>query len=104
MISSSAPPSTMRSDGARCPSESSPPSIWRRRSARTAPDWLDHQILGRDKSDPVESGFGREVIHAKRQREQVLIAQSLAKRDGENRLRVRRDLLATLERRGAPRR
>ncbi|MGA7453144.1 MAG: DUF3363 domain-containing protein, partial [Rhodoplanes sp.] len=61
--------------------------------------WLDRQILGRDKSDPVESGFGREVIHAKRRREQVLIAQSLAERDGENRLRVRRDLLATLEQR-----
>jgi hypothetical protein len=59
--------------------------------------WLDRQNLGRDKSDPVESGFGREVIDAKRRREQVLIARSLAERDGENRLRVRRDLLANLE-------
>ncbi len=61
--------------------------------------WLDRQILGRDKSDPVESGFGQEVIDAKRQRVQVLIAQGFAERDGGNRLRVRRDLLATLEQR-----
>lgn len=61
--------------------------------------WLDRHILGRDKSDPVESGFGREMIDAKRRRVQVLIAQGFAERDGENRLRVRRDLLATLEQR-----
>jgi hypothetical protein len=61
--------------------------------------WLDRHILGRDKSDPVESGFGREVIDAKRRRVQVLIAQGFAERDGENRPRVRRDLLATLEQR-----
>ena len=61
--------------------------------------WLDRQILGRDKSDPVESGFGREVIEAKRRRVQVLIAQGFAERDGQHRLRVQRDLLATLERR-----
>jgi type IV secretory pathway VirD2 relaxase len=61
--------------------------------------WLDRQILGQDQSDPVESGFGREVIDAKRQRVQVLIAQGFAERDSETRLLVRRDLLATLEQR-----
>ncbi len=61
--------------------------------------WLDRQILGRDNSGPVESGFGREVIDAKRRRVQVLIAQGLAERQGENRILVRRDLLATLEQR-----
>jgi Protein of unknown function (DUF3363) len=50
--------------------------------------WLDRQILGRDRSDPVDSGFGQEVIDAKRRRVQVLIAQGYAERDGENRLRV----------------
>ena len=35
----------------------------------------------------------------KRRRLQVLIAQGFAEREGENRLRVRRDLLATLEQR-----
>ena len=47
----------------------------------------------------MESGFGREVIHAKHRRVQALIAQGFAERDGENRVRVRRDLLATLEQR-----
>ncbi|MFO1096898.1 MAG: DUF3363 domain-containing protein [Xanthobacteraceae bacterium] len=61
--------------------------------------WLDRQILGRAKADPVESGFGREVIDAKRRRVQVLIAQGLAERQGENRILVRRDLLSTLEQR-----
>ena len=61
--------------------------------------WLDRQILGRDKSDPVESGFGREVIDAKNRRVQALIAQGLAERDGGDQLRIRRDLLATLEQR-----
>jgi hypothetical protein len=61
--------------------------------------WLDRQILGRVRSDPVESGFGREVIDAKRRRVQVLIAQGLAERQGENRILVRRDLLSTLEQR-----
>ena len=61
--------------------------------------WLDRQILRRDAVDAVESGFGREVIDAKRRRLQVLIAQGFAEREGENQLRVRRDLLATLEQR-----
>ena len=61
--------------------------------------WLDRQILGRDKADPVEFGFGREVIDAKHRRVQVLVEQGLAERAGENRFRVRRDLLATLEQR-----
>jgi hypothetical protein len=61
--------------------------------------WLDRQILGRAKTDPVESGFGREVIDAKRRRVQVLVARGFAERDGENRLSVRRDLLSTLEQR-----
>ena len=47
----------------------------------------------------MESGFGREVIDAKRRRVQVLIAQGFAEREDGNRLRVRRDLLATLEQR-----
>jgi hypothetical protein len=47
----------------------------------------------------VESGFGREVIDAKNRRVQALIAQGLAERDGGDRLRIRRDLLATLEQR-----
>ena len=61
--------------------------------------WLDRQILGRDRAGPVESGFGREVIDAKHRRVQVLIEQGFAEREGENRIRVRRDLLATLEQR-----
>ena len=55
--------------------------------------------LGRDRADPMEAGFGREVIDAKHRRVQVLIEQGFAERQGENRLRVRRDLLATLEQR-----
>ena len=61
--------------------------------------WLDRQILRRDTADPVQFGFGREVIDAKHRRVQVLIEQGLAEREGENRLLVRRDLLATLEQR-----
>ena len=61
--------------------------------------WLDRQILARDKADPMEAGFGREVIDAKHRRVQVLIEQGFAEREGENQLRIRRDLLATLERR-----
>jgi Protein of unknown function (DUF3363) len=61
--------------------------------------WLDRQILRRDGADPVEFGFGREVIDAKHRRVQVLIEQGLAEREGENRIRVRRDLLATLAQR-----
>ena len=61
--------------------------------------WLDRQILGRDNADPVEFGFGREVIHAKHRRVQVHVEQGLAERAGENQFLVRRDLLATLEQR-----
>ena len=40
---------------------------------------LDRQILGRDKSDPVESGFGREVIEAKRRRVQDAMGRAARK-------------------------
>jgi hypothetical protein len=39
------------------------------------------------------------TIDAKRRRVQILIAQGSAERQGENRILVRRDLLATLEQR-----
>ncbi|MGA7452444.1 MAG: DUF3363 domain-containing protein [Rhodoplanes sp.] len=61
--------------------------------------WLDRQLVGRDWAQPVEGGFGQDVIDAKRRRVQVLIAQGFAERQGENRILVRRDLLATLEQR-----
>ena len=61
--------------------------------------WLDRQLVGRDRAQPVEGGFGQDVIDAKRRRVQVLIAQGFAERQGENRILVRRDLLATLEQR-----
>lgn len=60
---------------------------------------LDRQLVGRDRAQPVDGGFGQDVIDAKRQRAQVLIAQGFAERQGENRILVRRDLLATLEQR-----
>jgi hypothetical protein len=61
--------------------------------------WLDRQLVGRDRAQPVDGGFGQDVIGAKCRRVQVLITQGFAERQGENRILVRRDLLATLEQR-----
>lgn len=71
----------------------------KRRSASDGATWLDRQLLRRDATDPVEFGFGREVIEAKHRRVQVLIEQGFAERAGENRILCRRDLLSTLEQR-----
>jgi hypothetical protein len=57
--------------------------------------WLDRQLVGRDRAQPVDGGFGQDVIGAKCRRVQVLITQGFAERQGENRILVRRDLLAT---------
>jgi hypothetical protein len=45
--------------------------------------WLDRQLVGRDRAQPVDGGFGQDVIGAKRRRVQVLIAQGFAERQGE---------------------
>lgn len=99
MISSSAPPNTTHSVDARWSVRILSAFDLEAQITSDGATWLDRHILGLDKADPVESGFGREVIDAKRRRVQVLIAQGLAERDGKNRLRVRRGLLATLEQR-----
>jgi Protein of unknown function (DUF3363) len=56
-------------------------------------------LVGRDRVQPVESGFGQDVIDAKRRRVQALIDQGLAERADDSRILCRRDLLAALERR-----
>jgi type IV secretory pathway VirD2 relaxase len=61
--------------------------------------WLDRQLIARDRVQPVESGFGQDVIDARRRRLQVLIDQGFAERADDSRVRYRRDLLAALERR-----
>ena len=81
---------------------SAPSATPRRDRSQIASDgatWLDRQLVGRDRAQPVEGGFGQDVIDAKRRRVQVLVAQGFAERQGENRILVRRDLLATLEQR-----
>ena len=61
--------------------------------------WLDRQILRRDRVQPVESGFGEDVINAKQRRVQVLIEQGFAERGDDGSVRSRRNLLTALERR-----
>ncbi len=61
--------------------------------------WLDHQLLARDPMPVAQSGFGLEVESALEHRRRHHLTHGDARRDADGRVRYRRDLLATLERR-----
>jgi hypothetical protein len=60
--------------------------------------WLDRQLLARDSAAVGSGGFGREVRDAMSARVEHLVAEGLARRQGQ-RLIFARDLLDTLRRR-----
>lgn len=60
--------------------------------------WLDRQLIGTVPAGLSDSGFGREVRDALDARADHLVGESLATRSG-NRLRLSRDLIATLRQR-----
>ncbi|MBV9841885.1 MAG: relaxase/mobilization nuclease and DUF3363 domain-containing protein [Sphingomonadaceae bacterium] len=63
-----------------------------------APTWLDAELTGNSASDIADHGFGREVRQALYQRQQWLIEQRLADRDGEE-VMFRSDMLSLLRQR-----
>ena len=60
--------------------------------------WLDHQLVGRDRTAVRSGGFGREVEKALDRRRDHLIEQGLAEKRGA-RIMFQRNLLETLRRR-----
>jgi type IV secretory pathway VirD2 relaxase len=60
--------------------------------------WLDRQLLGRDRVEPVPAGFGHELGDVLARRQQALVEQGHAAHDDDGRVRYRPNLLATLER------
>jgi type IV secretory pathway VirD2 relaxase len=60
--------------------------------------WLDRQLLGRDRIEPRQSGFGRELSDALVRRQQALLELGHATRGDDQSLRYRPNLLAALER------
>lgn len=60
--------------------------------------WLDREAVGRERTEPGETGFGAEVRDALGRRADVLAGQGLARRQGQ-RVVFMRDLLDTLTRR-----
>jgi type IV secretory pathway VirD2 relaxase len=63
-----------------------------------AATWLDRALIGDADAGITDSGFGHELRHALTRRQQWLIEQGLARRDGDT-IVFGRDLLATLSRR-----
>lgn len=61
--------------------------------------WLDRGLLSREPSSVVDSGFGHDVIEARRRRQEVLVERGDAWHDDDGQIRYRRGLLKTLERR-----
>jgi type IV secretory pathway VirD2 relaxase len=59
--------------------------------------WLDRQLVGRDPPVIKDIGFGREAIDALSRRQQWLIEEGLARKDGDQ-ISYHRNLLATLSR------
>jgi hypothetical protein len=59
--------------------------------------WLDRQLVGRDPAVIKDIGFGHEAIDALSRRQQWLIEEGLARKDGDQ-ISYRRNLLATLSR------
>lgn len=66
----------------------------------TAPGatWLDRQLVGRNKAELAETGFGADIRTALDRRTEHLVDEDLAQRRN-NRILFARDLLVTLERR-----
>jgi type IV secretory pathway VirD2 relaxase len=61
--------------------------------------WLDRGLVSRGQNDVVDAGFGRDVITARHQRQEVLLERGDAWHDRDGQVRYRKGLLATLERR-----
>jgi type IV secretory pathway VirD2 relaxase len=61
--------------------------------------WLDRRLVGRDPTDLVAAGFGRDVQQAMDRRREHLIGQGDAISHGDGRIFYRRNLIATLEQR-----
>ena len=64
----------------------------------TGATWLDHQLVGREKTPLRDLGFGRDVKQALDARRAYLVAEGLAEERGR-RIRYQRNLLRTLRRR-----
>ena len=70
----------------------------KRRLKRECGSWLDWQLVGRVSGPaPKDIGFGHEAIDALSRRQQWLIEEGLARKDGDQ-ISYRRNLLATLSR------
>jgi len=61
--------------------------------------WLDRQLVGRERVQVMQAGFGLEVEAALERRQAHHVEHGDARRDASGRMLYRRDLLATLERR-----
>nr|WP_246376912.1 DUF3363 domain-containing protein [Gluconacetobacter aggeris] len=61
--------------------------------------WLDRGLVAREASNVVDAGFGHEVIAARQRRQELLVERGDAWRDKEGKIRYRKGLLTTLERR-----
>jgi hypothetical protein len=58
--------------------------------------WLDHQLLGRNRSSLAASGFGAEVRQALERRTDELVRQGHVSRTPQGQLRIKTDLIGTL--------